>query len=81
VAGHPREPIHATRSPSWESPLERRALTLWPRLERSALRRCHHDPRRVANLVSRRTTLPPEAILVLLQTPVTSDDEVRTWFG
>jgi hypothetical protein len=69
------------RSSSWESTLERRALTLWPRLERTALRRCRHDPRRIADLVSRRTSLPHEAILHLLLMPTTSDEEIRTWFG
>lgn len=61
--------------------LERRALAMWPRLERAALRRCHHDPRRIAALVARRTSIPPEAILRLLTMPVVSDDEVGIWFG
>jgi len=54
---------------------------MWPRLERAALRRCHHDPRRIAALVARRTSIPPEAILRLLTMPVVSDDEVGIWFG
>jgi hypothetical protein len=43
-----------------------RALALWPRLERHELARVRHDPRRVATLISRRTTLPHAAILQLL---------------
>ena len=61
--------------------LERRALALWPRLNRAALRRCRQDPARIAELVARRTTLPPEAIRQVLLMPAVTDDEVRTWFG
>jgi hypothetical protein len=61
--------------------LERRALALWPRLDRAALRRCHNDARRIAALVARRTTMPPEAILNVLTMPSVSDGDVDTWFG
>jgi hypothetical protein len=61
--------------------LERRAMALWPRLDPSALRRCRHDPRRIAALVSRRTTMPPEAIISVLTMPPVADDEIDTWFG
>jgi hypothetical protein len=54
---------------------------MWPRLGSTALRRCHHDPRRIAALISRRTSMTPEAIFRLLTMPTVSDDEVRTWFG
>lgn len=61
--------------------IEDRALTLWPRLDRAALRRCNSDPGRITDLVARRTTLPPEAIRsLLLMTPV-SAGEVSRWFG
>jgi hypothetical protein len=63
------------------SALERRALALWPRLDRAALRRCRQDPGRIAELVARRTTMPPEAIRQVLLMPAVTDDEVRTWFG
>jgi hypothetical protein len=43
-----------------------RALALWPRLELTRLGKVRRDPRRVAALVSHRTTLPREAILALL---------------
>lgn len=68
-------------SPGTAAALERRALALWPRLDRAALRRCGQDPARIAALVSRRTTLPPEAIKQVLLMPAVSDDEVSTWFG
>ena len=61
--------------------LERRALALWPRLDKAALRRCRQDPSRIAELVARRTTLPPEAIRQVLLMPAVTDDEVQTWFG
>jgi hypothetical protein len=61
--------------------LERRALALWPRLDRAALRRCNNDARRIAALVARRTTMPPEAILNVLTMPRVGDDDIDTWFG
>jgi hypothetical protein len=61
--------------------LERRALALWPRLDRAALRRCRHDPARIAALISRRTSLSPDDIKEVLLMPPVSDDDVATWFG
>ena len=61
--------------------LERRAMALWPRLDRAALRRCHNDARRIANLVARRTTMPPEAIFNVLTMPRVEDGDIDTWFG
>ena len=49
-----------------ESPYERRALALWPRLDRERLRRTRGDPTRIARLVSRRTTLSVETIVLML---------------
>jgi hypothetical protein len=75
-----RPRVPANREPPAGS-LERRALALWPRLDRSALRRCNHDPARIAALVSRRTSLPPESILEVLLMPAVTDADVATWFG
>lgn len=61
--------------------IERRALALWPRLDRAALRRCNADPDRIAALVARRTSLPPEAIRSVLLMPEISEDDGRIWFG
>ena len=58
-----------------------RALARWPRLDRAALRRCGGSVERVAALVSRRTALPPEAIVAILTIPAVSEDESDTWFG
>lgn len=72
------EPDHRHR---WGTAIDRRALALWPRLDTKALRRCGHDPRRIALLVARRTSLSVEVIRSMLVLPVVSDDEVATWFG
>lgn len=73
---------HAPRpTPSIAPTFEQRALALWPRLDRRALGRCGHDPRRIAALVSRRTKLPMEAIVGLLVAGAVSDDDRATWFG
>lgn len=66
------------RSPVRDSAPDQRALAIWPRLDRRALARCHHDPRRIAALVSRRTSMPIESILALL---LISDLDRETWFG
>lgn len=78
VQGLDREERTGTWAPG---ALERRALALWPRLDPASLRRCRHDASRIATLVSRRTVMPPEAILQLLTTPAVGDDEIGTWFG
>lgn len=65
----------------WGAAIDRRALALWPRLDAKALRRCGHDPRRIAALVSRRTSLSAEAIRSMLAMPHVTDDEAATWFG
>jgi hypothetical protein len=44
-----------------------KALLLWPGLDRTRLAETKGDPRRIARLVSRRTNLPPEAILRMLE--------------
>ena len=77
VSGLDQAPAEST----WGPALYRRALALWPRLDPRALRRCGYDPRRVAALVSRRTSLPLETIIVLLTAPRVSHDEAATWFG
>lgn len=61
--------------------LEQRALILWPRLDRTALRRCNSDPDRIADLVARRTSLPPDAIRALLVMSPVHESEVGRWFG
>ena len=61
--------------------LERRALTLWPRIDLAALRRCREDPDRITALVERRTSLPADAIRSLLLMPEVSEEDTRTWFG
>jgi hypothetical protein len=49
-----------------------RALLLWPRLDRARLLRVAGDPRRIAEIVSRRTTHSVETILVMLERDTTT---------
>jgi hypothetical protein len=74
-------PSHGDWSPSWASRLEQRALALWPRLDRRAIRRCAGDAHCVVRVVSRRTALSADAILSLLLQPPVTQDEGTTWFG
>lgn len=46
--------------------VRRRALAIWPWLDRTKLIRTRGDPDRVARLVGHRTSLPNEAILGML---------------
>jgi hypothetical protein len=39
---------------------------LWPRLQRAKLRKYADDPERIAELVSRRTSQPYEAVLAMI---------------
>ena len=43
-----------------------RARAIWPRLDAEKLRRTHGDPRRIARLVSHRTALSVETVLLIL---------------
>jgi hypothetical protein len=63
-----------------QSPLVRRALAIWPRLDHRALARCAHDPAALAAHVARRTKLPPETIRAILDPPVGELDG-ELWFG
>ena len=74
-------PEHGSPTPARESDVEQRALALCPRLDRKAVRRCAGDTRCIVSVVSRRTTLPTEAIWLLLVLPRVSPDEGATWFG
>jgi len=68
-------------NPARASGLAQRALALWPRLDPRAIRRCAGDPSCIVRLVSRRTSLPADAIRCLLLVPPVSQDEATTWFG
>lgn len=48
------------------SAYQRRALLIWPDLDRARLRRTHGDPWKIAGLVAGRTNLSTESILTLL---------------
>jgi hypothetical protein len=61
--------------------VDRRALALWPGLDRGALRRCRHDPDRIARLVARTTSLSVDVIRTMLIRPLISREDAETWFG
>jgi hypothetical protein len=61
--------------------IDRRALALWPGLDRRALARCRHDPERIARLVARRTALDLATIRALLTIPTVPQQEIGLWFG
>ena len=45
----------------------RRALAIWPGIDRSRLRRARNDPARIGRLVATNTSVPLETILILLR--------------
>ncbi len=59
-------PRHARRLARQQTTYVERALLLWPRLDRSRLRKAGDDPNRIAELVERRTSQPFEVILAML---------------
>lgn len=60
IGRKPRDEFAITRD------VRSRALAVWPGLDRKKLTRTCGDPKRVANLVQRRTALSREAILGIL---------------
>ena len=54
-------------APARDDPVARRALALWPRLDRRALRRCRGDAARIARFVARRSSLPQDVIVGMLE--------------
>ncbi len=59
---------------------QRRALLIWPGLDRARLRRTHGDPWKIARLVGRRSSLPTESILTLLMgIGVAADASTADW--
>jgi hypothetical protein len=65
----------------WGPWIDQHALALWPRLGRRAISRCGHDPRCIASVVARRTSLPRDLIERILVTPSVTIVEAETWFG
>ncbi len=78
----PRQAIARSRPPrtAGPSPLARRALAIWPRLDPRALARCADNPTSLAAHVARRTNLPLETIRAILVPPV-GEAEGQLWFG
>lgn len=68
-----REDFAFPRSDPSEAPardlsmrIRRRALLLWPRLDRVRLARTGGDPQRIARLIGRRSALPADVIVAML---------------
>ncbi len=68
AAGRPIERPRPDPGPSREvgRRIRRRALILWPGLDRARLARTAGDPLRIARLVERRSSLPGEVIVAML---------------
>jgi hypothetical protein len=65
-----------------DSPVVIKAMAAWPRLDRRALRRCGDDPKRIANIVIHRTSLPRSVVLqILAAVPMLSREDDEFWFG
>jgi hypothetical protein len=60
---HPALPLEESEA---ADRVERRALSLWPRLDHRALRRCHGDATRIATQVAHRTKMTPKQIVKLI---------------
>ena len=65
-ARHPADSTRGGRRSSGSSPYATRALTIWPRLDAAGLARAGDDPRRIAALVARRSSLPVDVITGML---------------
>ena len=74
-------PHHVGCASPRECAVDRRALTLWPRLDSRALTRCRHDVSCIVRLVERRTRLSSTVILRLLSAPPVTTEEPDIWFG
>jgi hypothetical protein len=59
----------------------KRAMLIWPRLDRRTLARCGCDLRRIAAYVARRTSLSVDAIAALLEESVRAESEPSFYFG
>ena len=59
--------LPARASGSAAADVRSRALAMWPGLDRKKLARTCGDPARVARLVERRTALPRESIIGILE--------------
>lgn len=74
-------PVANRRSSVSTCPFMQRAMLIWPRLDQRVLARCGCDARRIARYVARRTSLPIEAIIALLDQGDHRDSEPTFYFG
>jgi hypothetical protein len=57
------------------------AMFVWPRLDRRVLARFGGDVRRIAAYVARRTSLPVEEIVEMLEAHQSADRDLSFYFG
>jgi hypothetical protein len=74
-------PDHTACPPDAPCAVDRRALALWPGLDRRALARCRHDVACVARLVGRRSGAAPHTIRAMLTMSIVSSEDGAIWFG
>jgi hypothetical protein len=79
MTGH--TPEHTACPPDAPCAVDRRALALWPGLDRRALARCRHDVACVARLGSRRSGSAPHTIRAMLTMTTVTSEEGAIWFG
>jgi hypothetical protein len=58
-----------------------RAAAIWPRLDRRLLAACGSDAHRMATYIARRTSLPVETIVAILEPAEHDPAEASNWFG
>jgi hypothetical protein len=74
-------PEHTTCPPDAACAIDRRALALWPGLDRRALARCRHDAACIARLVGRRSGSAPHTIRAMLLVSAVTPEDGAIWFG
>ncbi len=79
MPGH--TPHHAACPTDAPCAIDRRALALWPGLDRRALARCRHDLACIARLVGRRSGSSPHTIRAMLALSAITPEDGAIWFG
>ena len=74
-------PHHASCPTDAPCAIDRRALSLWPGLDRRALARCRHDVACIARLVGRRSGSAPQTIRAMLTISLVTSEDGAIWFG
>jgi hypothetical protein len=78
---NPPAPSPNSRPAAETCPFTRRAMAIWPRLDRRTLARCGCDPHRIAAFVAHRTSLPIEVITAILEDGERVENHPSFYFG